>query len=130
MHTFSHDPQNSDSEFRPLLQKAINSVPKVNSVSSGKRMTTDIIFHPFIGLSRSLHCHPQEIISLPDIKLTLGICQSHLKHYRVTDYIGAVFKHSACQKSAYVSSEEIIIELLVQPTFDPADIGFRRKSLR
>lgn len=62
-------------------------------------------FHPFIGLSRSLHCHPQEIFSLPDIKLTLGICQSHLKHYTVTDYIGAVFNHSACQKSVRVSGE-------------------------
>lgn len=41
---------------------------------------------------------PQEIFSLPDMKLTLGICQSHLKHYRVTDYTGAVFNHSVCSK--------------------------------
>ena len=41
--------KNSDAEFRALLKKAINFVPKVNSVSSSKRMTTDI------GLFSSFH---------------------------------------------------------------------------
>lgn len=42
-------PPNSDAEFRPLLKKAINFVPKVNSVSSSKRMSTDV------GLFSSFH---------------------------------------------------------------------------
>lgn len=91
--------KNPDTEFRQLLQKAINSVPKVNSISSSKRMATDIgLFSSFHWIEPESALPPQEIFSLPDIKLTLGICQSHLKHYRVTDYSGAVFNHNACQR--------------------------------
>lgn len=53
MHTFSRDPvnspKNSDAEFRPPLKKAINFVPKVNSISSSKRMTTDAGLFPSFG---------------------------------------------------------------------------------
>lgn len=84
IHTFSRDPVNSAKKFlcrvQAIAEKAINFVLKVNNISSSKkkkRMSTDI------GLFSSVHwiesesaLSPQEIFSLPDIKLTLGICQS------------------------------------------------------
>lgn len=124
-------PPNSDAEFRPLPEKKkqLTSCQRLITFLQAKEWIQTLdYFHPFIGWSRSLHCHPQEIFSLPDIKLTLGICQSHLKHYRVTDYVGAVFNHSACQKS--VPCKQWGDYHLTQPTFGLTDIGFRGESLR
>lgn len=130
MHTFSHDPQIQMQSSGHCWKKQLTLCQRLIVFLQAKECPQTLdYFHPFIGLSRSLHCHPQEIFSLPDIKLTLGICRSHLKHYRVTDYIGAVFNHSACQKSVHVSGEGDYRLTLSSACIGLADIGFRGESL-